>query len=160
MRHHIAKQLLRIALQSFQLGVHFADDVRLRLDPSLHKRSQRDQVCNLHPLQTFQKNDHIAIRHFYGLVYFGHGSDLMQVRGGGSSMRGSSCATTAKSFSSPSNELTSASELSRPTVSGSTAPGNSTVSRTGRTGKTSGTENFFSAMMSPILGANQLKIGA
>src|SRR5712675_1441807 len=37
----------------------------------------------LQRVQTFQENDHIAIRHFYGLMYFGHGSDLMQVRGGG-----------------------------------------------------------------------------
>ena len=52
----------------------------------------------------------------------------------GSSTRGSCWATTPKTLSSPCNELISASELSRPTVSGRTAPGNSTVSLTGRIG--------------------------
>ena len=76
----------------------------------------------------------------------------------GSSTRGSSWATTPSCFSSPSKAFTSASELSRPTVSGSTAPGNRTVSLTGRIGRTCGTTNFFSAMMSPILSVATLNL--
>ncbi len=51
----------------------------------------------------------------------------------GVSCRASRCATTRIVFSSPSDWI-SWIELSRPTVSGSTAWGNSTVSRTGNTG--------------------------
>ncbi len=51
----------------------------------------------------------------------------------GESWRASRCATTRMVFSSP-RDWISWMELSRPTVSGSTACGKSTVSRTGRTG--------------------------
>ena len=51
----------------------------------------------------------------------------------GASCRASRCATTRIVFSSPSDWINRI-ELSRPTVSGSTAWGNSTVSRTGSTG--------------------------
>src|SRR5208282_6248215 len=67
----------------------------------------------------------------------------------GSSTRGSSWATTPSSFSSPDNELTNASELSRPTVKGRTAPGKRTVSRTGKIASVSGTKCFLSAIGSP-----------
>ncbi len=53
--------------------------------------------------------------------------------GCGESTRASRCATTTMVLSSPS-ELINCTELSRPTVRGSTAWGNSTVSRTGRIG--------------------------
>src|SRR5882724_8946232 len=68
----------------------------------------------------------------------------------GSSIRGSSCATTPRYLSSSERELTRASELSRPTVSGRMAPGNRTVSRTGRIGKVSGTTLRLSAMGSSV----------
>src|ERR1039458_6978298 len=51
----------------------------------------------------------------------------------GESSRGSSCAVTTIARSSPSDSINWM-ELSRPTVNGSTAWGNRTVSRTGRTG--------------------------
>ena len=54
--------------------------------------------------------------------------------GCGESTRASRCATTTMVLSSPS-ELISCTELSRPTVSGRTACGNSTVSLTGSTGR-------------------------
>ncbi len=56
----------------------------------------------------------------------------------GSSMRGSSCVTTPISLVSPFSDPSSANELSRPAVNGNTAPGNSTMSRTGRTGSSLG----------------------
>src|SRR4029077_49774 len=79
----VAEQFLRVTLQSLKFGIHFANDVRLRLNASPHIRTQSNQLRDLHPLQAFQKNNHIAVRHFYGLVYFGHGPDLVQVRGRG-----------------------------------------------------------------------------
>ncbi len=83
MANDVAEQFLRVALQSLKFGIHFADDVRLWLNPSPHVRTQSNQLGDLHALQALQKNDHIAVRHFYGLVYFGHRPDLVQVRGGG-----------------------------------------------------------------------------
>ena len=56
--------------------------------------------------------------------------------GPGVSTRGSCCATTASVRFSPS-DCTSATELGRPTVIGSSAPGKMTVSRTARTGTSS-----------------------
>src|SRR5215470_7384290 len=68
----------------------------------------------------------------------------------GSSMRGSNCATTPKYLSSSVRELTKDSELSRPTVRGRIAPGNRTVSRTGRMGNVSGTGLCLSAIGSSV----------
>src|SRR2546427_2851375 len=63
-------------------------------------------------------------------------------------MRASRCATTTIVLSSP-RELISCTELSRPTVSGRTAWGNSTVSRTGRIGneRSSGSFASFGCML-------------
>src|SRR5215470_5594042 len=57
-------------------------------------------------------------------------------------MRASRCATTTMVLSSP-RELISWTELSRPTVRGSTAWGNNTVSRTGRIGSTPVSSSTF-----------------
>ena len=57
--------------------------------------------------------------------------------GCGESTRASRCATTTIVLSSP-RELINCTELSRPTVNGSTAWGKNTVSRTGRTGSVRG----------------------
>jgi len=56
----------------------------------------------------------------------------MQIVGARDVVRGSICETTAISRFSPSDS-TSATELGRPTLSGSSAFGKSTVSRTART---------------------------
>src|SRR5579864_61614 len=63
--------------------------------------------------------------------------------GCGVSTRASRCATTTMVLSSPS-ELISWTELSRPTVSGSTACGKRTVSRTGKTGSERLSGDIFS----------------
>ncbi len=81
--HHVAEKILRIALQRFQLRIRFADDVRLRLHAGLQKWTYADQFEHLNALQTFQKNDHVAIRHFYGLMHLGERSEFMEVGGRG-----------------------------------------------------------------------------
>src|SRR5262249_40747837 len=69
----------------------------------------------------------------------------------GLSTLGSSCATTPKYLSElPLNDSSSASELSRPTGSGITAPGKRTVSLTGKMGSSDGTEIFFLLKLSPL----------
>jgi len=40
--HHVAKEILRIALQRFQFRICFADDVRLCLNAGLQKGTQAD----------------------------------------------------------------------------------------------------------------------
>jgi hypothetical protein len=60
-------------------------------------------------------------------------------------MRASRWATTMICFSSPS-ELISCIELSRPTVSGKTACGKSTVSRTGKIGSATAGSSAFGAV--------------
>src|SRR5438067_2157532 len=73
---------------------------------------------------------------------------LNRSTGCGESTRASRCATTTIVLSSP-RELISCTELSRPTVSGRTAWGNSTVSRTGRIGndRSSGSFGSFGCML-------------
>src|SRR2546429_5877604 len=73
---------------------------------------------------------------------------LNRSAGWGVSTRASRCATTTIVLSSP-RELINWTELSRPTVSGRTAWGNSTVSRTGRIGneRSSGSFGSFGCML-------------
>ena len=78
--HNIAEQILCVALQRFEFGIRLTGDIRLRLDACPKIRPQRDQFGDLDALKPFQKNHHIAVRHFYGLVYLGQRSDLMKVR--------------------------------------------------------------------------------
>ena len=80
--YHVAEELLRISLQRFQFRVGFTDDVRFRLYAGLQKRTQADQLQHLNALQAFQKDDHVAVRHFYGLMDLSQCSDFVQVRGG------------------------------------------------------------------------------
>ena len=72
--HHIAEQILRIALQRFEFGIRLTADIRLSLDARPKIRPQRNQFGDLDALKPFQKNHHIAVRHFYGLMYFGQRS--------------------------------------------------------------------------------------
>ncbi len=71
MAHHVAEQLLRIALQRFEFGIRFTDDVRFHLHAGPQKGAQADQLKYLDALEAFQKNHYIAVRHFYGLVHLG-----------------------------------------------------------------------------------------
>jgi hypothetical protein len=86
-----------------------------------------------HPLHAFGEDKAALVGHAHNLVHRGQRSHACRSAGLGASRRGSSCAATTIVRSSPSDSI-SWMELSRPTVSGSTAWGNSTVSRTGRTG--------------------------
>src|SRR6267378_7131125 len=81
MAYHVSEKILRVSLQRFQLGVGFADDVWLRLHASLQKRTQPDQLQHLNPLEAFQEDDHVAVRHFYGLMDLGQRSKLVEVGG-------------------------------------------------------------------------------
>src|SRR5437588_3297396 len=79
MADYISEEILHVTLQRFEFGIGFADDVRFRFDSSTQIRTQADQVNHLDALQPFQKDDHVAIRHFDGLVYSCQGANLVQV---------------------------------------------------------------------------------
>ncbi len=81
MAYHVAKEILRVSLQRFQFGIRFADNVRLRLHAGLQKWTQADQLEHLNALEPFQEDDHVAVRHFYGLMHFGQRSEFVQVGG-------------------------------------------------------------------------------
>ena len=83
MTNHVAKEVLRIALQRFEFRVGLRVQIRLRFDARAKVRTKTDQVHNLYALQTLQEYDHISIGHLYGLVNFGQRSDFVQVCGGG-----------------------------------------------------------------------------
>ena len=73
----------RIALERFQFGVRFADDVRFRLNAGLQKRAQADQFEHLNALEAFEEDDHVAVRHFYGLMNLGECPEFVEVGGCG-----------------------------------------------------------------------------
>jgi len=80
---HIAEEILRITLQRFQFRVSFIIQVRLRLDARPQIRTQADQIDHLDPLQTFQEDDHVAVRHLHGLMNLRQGANFVQIGGGG-----------------------------------------------------------------------------
>ncbi len=67
-------------MQCFELVVLVAQDVRHRFDQCSQERLQAQQVVYLEPLQPFEKNHYVAVGHFHGLVHFGEGPDLVQIR--------------------------------------------------------------------------------
>src|SRR6266851_4852546 len=79
--YHVAEEILRISLQRFQFRIRFADDVRLCLYAGLQKWTQADQLEHLNALQAFQKDDDVAVRHFYGLMHLGQRSEFVEVGG-------------------------------------------------------------------------------
>jgi len=85
------------------------------------ERLQPQEVHDLESLQTFKEDHHLRSASSR-LMHFGESATY--VNPPQRSPRGDVLATTPKTLSSPCNEFISASELSRPTVSGRTAPGN------------------------------------
>jgi len=81
MAYHLTEKILRIPLQGFQFRIRFADDVRLRLHAGLQKWTQADKLEHLYALESLQKDDHVTVRHFYGLMDLGERSELMEVGG-------------------------------------------------------------------------------
>src|SRR6266404_6797902 len=81
MAHHIAEEFLRIPFQRFELRVGFAEDIRLRLHFRAKIRPQADEVHDLNALESFKKNDHIAVRHFDGLMHSCERTHFVEVRG-------------------------------------------------------------------------------
>src|SRR5258705_1637807 len=134
MPDHVAKQVLSIAVQRFELTVLFAENIRHWFNLRAQERLQPQQVHNLNLCRPSRKITTLPFGIFTVLCTLAKVPTLCRSAAAGSSTRGSCWATTPKTLSSPCNELISASELSRPTVSGRTAPGNSTVSLTGRIG--------------------------
>ena len=80
MAHYIAEEFLRISFQRFKLRIGLAENIRLRFDLGAQVWPQTDQVHDLNALQTFQKNDHIAVRHFDGFMYSGKRAHFVEVR--------------------------------------------------------------------------------
>src|SRR5712691_7122922 len=83
MAYHVAEEILHVALQRFELRIRFTDDVRLRLHACLQKGPQADQVEHLNTLEAFEKDDHVAVRHFYSLMDLGQRSEFVEVGGRG-----------------------------------------------------------------------------
>ncbi len=110
-------------------------------------RLETDQVQQSDALQTLEENHDVAVGHLHGLVELGQRADSVQIGGGRIFDARIELRDDSQQFLFALKELTSASELSRPTVSGRTAPGNSTVSLTGRIASISGTTYFLSAMV-------------
>jgi hypothetical protein len=81
--YHIAEQVLGIALERFKLGILLADDVRRGLNRGAQEVAQAQQVNDANPLQTLEKDDHVAVRHLNGLVDLGERAHFVQVSGGG-----------------------------------------------------------------------------
>ena len=75
------EEILRIALQRFQLRIRLSDDIRLRLYAGLQKGAQADQLEHLDALKAFQEDDHVAVGHFYGLMHLGQRSEFVEVSG-------------------------------------------------------------------------------
>ena len=81
--HNFAEQVQRVALQGLQFRVHFTDNVRLGLHLCLQEWPQAHHVDNLNPLQPFEKDHYVAVRHFYRFVHTRQRSHLMEVGGSG-----------------------------------------------------------------------------
>ena len=89
---------------------------------------------DLHALQALGEDEQALVGHAHDLVHHRQAARRRNRSVGcGESTRASRWATTTMVLSSP-RELINWTELSRPTVRGSTACGNSTVSRTGSSG--------------------------
>ena len=83
MADDVAEEILRVALESFELVVVVAEDVRLGFDGGAKERTQAEQFGNADALQTFQEDNHVAVRHLYGFVNFGERADFVEIGGSG-----------------------------------------------------------------------------
>ena len=132
-RHDVAEQFPGVALQRGEFGVVRADQVGHRLRRGRAGRaSGRPASTSRMRVEPSTKTTRLPLGILTVLCSLAMVPTRCRSASVGSSTRGSSCATTPSSFRSPSSEFSSASELSRPTVSGRTPPGNRTVSRTGK----------------------------
>ena len=78
-RHHVAKQLARIALQRRKLRVVRTDHVRHRLNACTHKRFHTQQARQTNTRKPLDKDHQIAIGHLHRLVQLGHRAHAVQI---------------------------------------------------------------------------------
>ena len=140
LRDHVAHQRFNAravagvrVLQSLDLGHHEGLGLRIAHQP--------------HPLTPSVKTNRLWLGMRTTLCTVARVPTACRSPGLGESSRGSSCAATTIARSSPSDSINWM-ELSRPTVRGSTAWGNRTVSRTGSTGIRAQCRRIFVGVMS------------
>ena len=77
--YNVTKQLLCVTLQRLQFVILFARHIGQCFHLRLEIRAKADQVQNLNTLNAFEKNDHVAVRHFHGFMNFCERSNFVKV---------------------------------------------------------------------------------